>query len=95
MIGKLDVAISDLKGIRLYEELYDLIADCHEEIQNRVACDCYANFFSFINRAEVQDRMTFKGTNNHEKIFKLYGYFDKAPFQFVLHFLRPISKGKN
>lgn len=77
ILGRLDVAISDINGIRLYEELYDLIVNCREEIQNRVACDCYAQFFSFINRAELQDKMTFEGTNNHEKIFKLYNMFYK------------------
>jgi len=75
ILGRLGVVISDLNGIKLYEELYDLIVDCREEIQNRVACYCYAHFFSFINRAELQDRMTFEGTNNHEKIFKLYSLF--------------------
>lgn len=77
ILDKLGVAISDLNGIRLYEELYDLIVNCREEIQNRVACDCYAQFFSFINRAELQDKMTFEGTNNHEKIFQLYNMFYK------------------
>ena len=77
ILGRLGASINDLNGIRLYEELYDLIADCREEIQNRVAYDCYAQFFSFINRTELQDKMTFEGANNHEKIFKLYNMLYK------------------
>lgn len=68
----LDRVADENRELELYEELYDLIENCHEEIQNKVTNDFYEQFFSFINRAEIQDNILFQDPQNYEKIFKLY-----------------------
>lgn len=72
---RLNEAADEATEIKLYEDLYDLIIDCHEEIQNWVAYKFYVQFFGFINRAEVQDKILFIKLDEHKKIFSLYNLF--------------------
>ncbi len=73
--NNLDSVTDEKRELELYEELYDLIENCHEEIQNKVTNDFYEQFFGFINRAEIQDNILFQDPQKHEKIFKLYNLF--------------------
>lgn len=72
---ELGVAPDENREIELYEDLYDLIINCREDIQNWVAYEFYEQFFSFINRIEIQDNILFVNPDDHKKIFKLYSLF--------------------
>ncbi len=71
----LNEAANEEAEIKLYEDLYDLILGSHEDIQNWVAYKFYVQFFSFINRVEIQDKILFNNPNQYEKIFSLYDLF--------------------
>lgn len=73
--NNLDSVVDENRELELYEELYNLIENCHEEIQNKVTNDFYEQFFGFINRADIQDNILFQEPQKNEKIFKLYNLF--------------------
>lgn len=68
--------------LRLYEKLYDLITGEHksDELINRVANDCFVDFFSLVNTKELQNNLLLSSGNNirqYSKIFNLYHLFYK------------------
>lgn len=73
--GNLSNETDEVKEIELYRQLYNLVKDCHEEIQNFVTYQLYKQFFAFVNRADFQDEVLFRNTEKYMEIFQLYNMF--------------------
>lgn len=68
--------------LRLYEKLHDLITGEYksDELINRVANDCFVDFFSLVNAKNLQDDLLLKSDINNRQyvsLFNLYHLFYK------------------